>query len=267
MLKNKPVILPLLALVLLSGCRINRPSDVMSPKEMESYLYDFHLAQGIISTLPLDQKYKYQALNDWALAKNGISSDKLERSLVWYTRYPGEFARIYKKLNRRIDAEYNESLNIKSRIEKRSFSVGKGDSVSLWYLDSVALLNSSRYMSRLTMEQVGEESFRPCDTIVWKGTATVLCTDTSAAPRLYLAMTLSYNDSIATSDTMLYGPVSAPISLTMVLDTARSMKSVRFLAQYMEQSESDSRGMAVLSDIEMKRYHSWADTVTVSAED
>lgn len=252
-----------LAVVLFSACRINRPSDVLSPKEMEKYLYDYHLAQGIISNLPQDRKYEFQALNDWALAKNGFSNEQIERSLVWYTRYPGEFAKIYKKLNRRIDAEYKESQNIKARIEKRSFSVGSGDSVSLWYLDSVTILNSSRYMSRLTMEQIGGESFQPYDTVRWNGIVTLFCSDSVSSSRLYLAMTLAYKDSISTLDTVLYGPSSGPVFMSLVLDQSKSMESVRFLAQFMEDSENDSRGMAVISNVDMKRYHNRKDSLSI----
>ncbi len=262
-LKNSSCILLLLALALFSGCRLHRPSEVLSPKEMERFLYDYHLSQGIISELPQDQKYKAQALTDWALEKNGISSEQLETSLIWYTRYPGEFAKIYKKLNRRIDAECKESQNIISRMERRSFSVGSGDSVSLWYLDSLMILNSSRYMSKLTMEQVGGESFLPCDTIVWNGIATIISPDTVNSSSLYLAMTLAYADSISTLDTILCGSGSNGIRFSMVLDSVESMKSVRFLAQYLEDSESWRRGMAFISGIGMTRYHSKADTLAL----
>ncbi len=262
-LKNKLYIFLLPVLALFSGCRLHRPSEVLSPKEMETFLYDYHLSQGIISELPQDQKYKAQALTDWALEKNGISSEQLETSLIWYTRYPGEFAKIYKKLNRRIDAEYKESQNIISRMEKRSFSIGSGDSVSLWYPDSLIILNSSRYMSGLRMEQIGGESFLPCDTIVWNGTATIISPDTVNVSGLYMAMTLAYEDSISTMDTILTGSGSNGIRFSMVLDTVQSMKSVRFLAQYLEDSESNSRGMALISGIDMMRYHSNADTLAL----
>lgn len=260
-LKNSSYILLLLVLALFSSCRLHRPADVLSPKEMEKYLYDFHLAQAIISGLPQDEKYKSGALDDWALAKNGITRERLETSLVWYTRYPGEFAKIYKKLNRRIEQEYKESQNFKARAERRSFSVSDGDSISLWYLDSVALLNSSCYMSRLMMEQIGDATFKPGDTIVWNGTATVLCADTLAGTRLYMALTLVYNDSISTADTVVYETSSCPVTLSLTTDTARSLESARFLAQFLENSENDRRGMAVISGIGMIRYHASEETV------
>lgn len=255
-----------LFLILLSGCSLNRPSDVMSPKEMEKFLYDYHLASAVVATLPKDQKFKSQALTDWAYQKNGITKEQLDRSLVWYTRYPSEFAKIYKKLNRRIETEYDESKNLISRIEKRSFSIGEGDSVSLWYHDGVVLLNSSRYMSKVVMEQSCGSSFKPCDTIVWKGNITIISPDSAADSKIYLAMTLAYADSVSTADTLLQSPSSCPLSFVMTLDTAATLQSVGFMAQFMENSTSDTRGMAVISDVSMMRFHSRTDMASLPAD-
>ena len=89
------VILGLLAIAL-SGCRLNRPDNVLSPKKMEQFLYDFHMAQAVGQELPKEEKYTTDAYVNWAYQKNGITKAQLNRSLVWYTRYPKELARIPK---------------------------------------------------------------------------------------------------------------------------------------------------------------------------
>ena len=50
-----------LLLTVLSGCRLNRPDDVLPPKKMEQFLYDYHLAQAVSQDLPKDEKYTTQA--------------------------------------------------------------------------------------------------------------------------------------------------------------------------------------------------------------
>ena len=47
----------LLAIVAMTfyGCRLKRPDDVLSPKKMESVLYDYHMAQALVSELPKEE--------------------------------------------------------------------------------------------------------------------------------------------------------------------------------------------------------------------
>ena len=45
-------VLAVVLLLVLSGCRLKRPDDVLSPKKMEQFLYDYHMAQAIIQDLP-----------------------------------------------------------------------------------------------------------------------------------------------------------------------------------------------------------------------
>ena len=72
MRKTDILVLVLLA-TLLSGCRLHRPDDVMSPKKMEQFLYDYHLAQAIGQELSKEQKYTSKAYIDWAYEKNSAS--------------------------------------------------------------------------------------------------------------------------------------------------------------------------------------------------
>ena len=50
------VILGLLSLML-SGCRLKRPENVLSPKKMEQFLYDYHLAQAVTQDFSKDERY------------------------------------------------------------------------------------------------------------------------------------------------------------------------------------------------------------------
>ena len=143
-------LLILMLLPILYGCRLKRPESVLSPKKMEQFLYDYHLAQAIGQDLPQNEKYTTGAYIDWAYRRNNITKEEFERSLIWYTRYPKELNKIYKRLSNRIDDEYKAVSKSLSQIEKKSFSIQSGDSVDLWYLDRTALLNTSAYMNNLT---------------------------------------------------------------------------------------------------------------------
>ena len=127
--------------LLLSACKVNRPDDVLPPKTMEAVLYDYHLAQAILMDAESAEKYKRDFYLEWVYQKNGVTKEEFDNSLVWYTRYPEEFAEIYEKLSERVTKDRNQAAMLLERIEKSSFSVESGDSVDLWYLNRNIILS------------------------------------------------------------------------------------------------------------------------------
>ena len=82
-MKTDVLIIVLFSLTL-SGCRLRRPENVLPPKKMEQFLYDYHLAQAVSQDLPKDEKYTTQAYIDWAYQKNGVTKEEFNTSLIWY---------------------------------------------------------------------------------------------------------------------------------------------------------------------------------------
>ena len=265
MRKTDILVLVLLA-TLLSGCRLHRPDDVMSPKKMEQFLYDYHLAQAISFELPKNEKYNTKAYIDWAYEKNGISPDEFNRSLVWYTRNPKELAKIYKRLSNRVDAEYKSASRSLSQIEKKSFTIQSGDSVNLWYLAPEALLNTSVYMNKLTYRINSDTTFHKGDTILLNLSGTFISTDTCCPQYSYISLSAYYPDSVSTTDTILRS--SGSVGLSLVLDDNKDFSSISGSVNYLD--STDNRGsILVLSGMELMRYHrkTLPDTVTITISD
>ena len=251
MRKTDILVLVLLA-TLLSGCRLHRPDDVMSPKKMEQFLYDYHLAQAIGQELSKEQKYTSKAYIDWAYEKNGVAVEDFNRSLVWYTRNPKELAKIYKRLSLRVDAEYKSASRSLSQIEKTSFTIQSGDSVNLWYLSPSAILNTSDYMSKLTYRVSRDTTFHKGDTIRLSMNGTFVSADTWVPRYSYISLSAYYKDSVSTSDTILRS--SGLVELSLVLDTAKDFSSISGSVNYLD-STDNRNGILVLSGMELMRYH------------
>ena len=241
-----------LLLPVLAGCRLHRPDDVLSPKKMEQFLYDYHLAQAIGLELPKEERYSTKAYIDWAYQKNGISEDEFNRSLVWYTRNPREFAKIYRRLSNRVDAEYKSASRSLSQIEKKSFQVQSGDSVNLWYLSSNAILNSSAYMNKLTYKVNRDTTFHKGDTILLNVLGTFVSTDTCRPQYSYISLSAYYGDSVSTADTILRG--NGKVGLSVVLDTVKTFSSISGSVNYID-STDNRNSILVLSEMELMRYH------------
>lgn len=82
----------------------NRPDDVLSRREMRSFLTELHQLEGVFSSdysINEDEKqFYYQAL----FLKHGITKAQFDSSLVYYTKNPKIFERIYTGVNKNLEA-------------------------------------------------------------------------------------------------------------------------------------------------------------------
>ena len=251
-MKRIDVLLAVMLVLALSGCRLRRPDNVLSPKKMEQFLYDYHLAQAIGQELPKEERYTTEAYIDWVYKKNDISKETFETSLVWYTRNPKEFTKIYKRLSNRIEDEYKSSSRALSQIEKKSFSVLSGDSIDLWYLDRTALLNTSAYMNKLTYRVNKDTTFYRGDTVCLAMHGTFVSIDTGVPQYAYISLSAYYSDSVSTVDTILRN--SDGVLLTIVLDSKKDFSSISGSVNYLD-STDNRNSLMLLSGMELMRYH------------
>ncbi len=226
-------IISLFAIVLLlSACKVNRPDDVLPPKTMEAVLYDYHLAQAILMDAESAEKYKRDFYLEWVYQKNGVTKEEFDNSLVWYTRYPEEFAEIYEKLSERVTKDRNQAAMLLERIEKSSFSVESGDSVDLWYLNNTAIMSNSIFLDKLTYSIKADTTFHKGDTITWNVNSTFVAPD-SLPLKVYLAMSLRYGaDRVVTVDTLL--DHTSEVSLMSVTDTVADLNSLTGFVSYID---------------------------------
>jgi hypothetical protein len=97
--------------LILSGLfSCNRPDGVMSQSEMRAFLTDLHRLDGTLSVkfsgaTEREKVYFYNAL----FQKHGITKSEFDSSLVYYTRNPKTFDRIYSGVIRDLN-EINEDV-------------------------------------------------------------------------------------------------------------------------------------------------------------
>ena len=244
----------LLAIVAMtfSGCRLKRPDDVLSPKKMESVLYDYHMAQALVSELPKEEKFKSPAFYNWVYSHNKVSQESFERSLKWYTRFPKEFAKIYKRLSNRVEDEYHRSSKELAQIEKRSVDIRSGDSIDMWYLDRAALLNTSEYMDKMTFSISEDSTIYKGDTVVFSMKGTFVHDDSPVLQKAYISLSAEYNDSVYAVDTVVNE--SGPVSLMIVLSNKYKFSFLRGAVNYLDKTDKRT-SFLVLSDISLMRYH------------
>lgn len=250
---NRIFVVLTVVLCLLSGCRVNRPEGVLSPKHMEDYLYDYHLAQAIVQNLDVDKRYTSELYYNWVYEKNGVTKEQVENSLLWYTRYPKELSKVYDRLSVRIEKERTQSKIMLEKVEKRSFSVLSGDSVDLWYLGRTAMLIGSEYLNKISFNIAADSSFHYGDDITWNICSTFFGQDNdSVFSSAYLSMSVYYRDSISTVDAIIDN--SGLNSLYLSLDDSITPNSIRGSIIYIDPTLNPKRSL-LLNDINLIREH------------
>ena len=59
-----------------AGCKVKRPSDVISESKMENLLYDYHVAKSMGDNLPYSENYKKALYIDAVFKKYGANKGK-----------------------------------------------------------------------------------------------------------------------------------------------------------------------------------------------
>ncbi|MCC8146117.1 MAG: DUF4296 domain-containing protein [Bacteroidales bacterium] len=134
-------ILSFLAACILSACS-NRPSHVLSEKQMEDILYDLYIAEAEVrqnvSIFQRDTLLRQDILQS-VFDKHSITEERFDASLVWYNDNLDKYVRINERLGERYTIDI-ERLSTESEREKTEAQAL--DSVYLYSSASVILSSS-----------------------------------------------------------------------------------------------------------------------------
>lgn len=137
----------LLGLCLLAGCH---PHNILSRRQMISVLTDLHKAEATISAAGYSYGHEEAVGKCYyvVLEKHGITQAQFDSSLVWYTKHPERFDKIYPKVVARLESD------LKKWEEEHPTMVEKAPSRQLPDLDR--LLYQMRHGLLLDYWDIGE---------------------------------------------------------------------------------------------------------------
>lgn len=97
----------LLSVLCLAACKPGIPKDIIQPTEMENILYDIHVLDGYVGTIPTpDSARKTSApLYKGIFKKYGIDSATHAKSMAYYYKRPDLLSKMYDKISDRISKE------------------------------------------------------------------------------------------------------------------------------------------------------------------
>lgn len=250
-----------MAVLLFSACSDKRRDDVIAPDKLESVLYDYHLAQVMISDLPTNQRYKKDLYFDYVYDKHGVTKAEIDSSLVYYARYPKDLADIYTNLSQRISADMQRLDGEIKPVKVREAVPVEGDSVDLWYDARIVEMTSSPLANnRYSFTVPTDSNFGAGDRLAWSGKAVFLQDGVDSLHRyLHLNLRVEYaNDSIVSADTLLYasGDFTLEVSDTAVVKNING-------AAYLKSCNADERLLLVVPSLVRCRRAELPDSLSV----
>ena len=115
-----------------AGCKVKRPSDVISESKMENLLYDYHVAKSMGDNLPYSENYKKALYIDAVFKKYGTTQAAFDSSMVWYTRNTEILSKIYDKVKKRLKDEQELVGDLIAKRDKKPKMTKQGDSINVW---------------------------------------------------------------------------------------------------------------------------------------
>ena len=153
------------------ACTPSVPSDVIQPDEMESILYDYHLAQAMARrTDGKDMGYEvartkyYQAV----LRKHEVTEAEFDSSLVYYYSHVDYLHRIYGHVNERLSDEAKSLGATVGALGTYSQLSATGDTANIWKNATDVMLMPKPTMNRFDFTVETDSTFRRGDSFVFQ---------------------------------------------------------------------------------------------------
>ena len=144
------IILTLIIVAALSSCD-KAPRHVIGEHDMVGLLVDIHEAESLIDMYP--QTYgsdsMRKVLKQSVFMKHGVTAEKFDTSLVWYSRNMAVYAEVYEKVVNNLEQKRNDlevkSGNVVASRERRGGVKYKdfGDTADIWKAKRELVLTSS----------------------------------------------------------------------------------------------------------------------------
>jgi hypothetical protein len=116
-----------LVFILIGGCKPGVPKDIIQPEEIRLVLYDMHIADGYISTIPVPDSAKkvgasfYKAI----YKKYGIDSAMYTKSMNYYYDHVDDMGDIYKDVTARLQKSKDSMDKVQAKILKKAEAAKK----------------------------------------------------------------------------------------------------------------------------------------------
>ncbi len=238
-------------LTIVSACG-SGGDGILSKSKMEQVLYDYHIAQAMITNLPSDERYKAEMYMNAVYEENGVTKEQFDSSIVWYNRHAEDLEEIYDNLNDRFTV-MNEELQLQTgRKEMITLSSDNGDTVNIWSGTQLVLLRNRDILNRESFHIKADTSFYKGDKFLFKADGRLINSDKSSRNfRLTICFGVKYKDGKVISQVQ---SITRNDSRQMTLNTDEKEIDELF-GYFYYNGMPDENNFAVVSNIQLIKMH------------
>lgn len=250
-------------LLLVSACE-SRPKGILSKSEMRSVLYDYHLAQGMIESMPSGQSLRGNNYLDAVFRKHGITVAEFDSSMVWYNAHAEELRDIYSDLKKEFSARNEEIELITGNSAMTAYTSVTGDTADIWTGPRTLLLRQRDILSLKQFTLKADTSFRTNDR--FRLLADVQFIDNEGQDNnhsLTTALTLHNKTKKTFSDVRT---TSQPLSLQLNISQSDTSNLMDVSVLFYFDTNAQGRSLCVIDNIRLIRMHQPAALQTPTAE-
>lgn len=225
---------------------------IVSKSKMEQVLYDYHVVQALISSLPLDERYKAEMYMGAVYEKNEITKAQFDSSMVYYNRHAEDLKDIYDNLYDRF-ALMNEKIQLQTgNNEMMSFS-DNGDTTNIWGGKKIIMLRNKETLNKETFTLNTDTSFHKGDKFILKANTRLINNEKRSRDyRMTMCLNVVYDDNKQISEYQ-HITTSTPKQITLNTDKNKNISIISGFFYYT--GKSDERNFAIIDDIELIKIH------------
>ncbi len=247
------LLLLLLVVLAMSGCKPSVPSEYIQPDDMEDILYDYHIADAMAGQN--GSSVEQVAYEDAVLRKYGVSRKQFDRSLWYYMRNSERLYTIYQNLSQRLQNEALAEGASVNDIRQFGENTASGDTTNIWKQASSLLLVNSKPLNLRTFEIKADTSFHKGDKFILDLKSQYIIQQ--GMRNVVVVMSVWFtNDSVATRT--CYASTSGDLSL-MVDDNDRlGVKLIRgyfIMPKQIDGQDTETLKLFVAQNIRLVKMH------------
>ncbi len=161
--------LRLLLVLLIISCKPDLPPGILSDSEMESVLYDFHMAQAMSEINPINgsiEERRYE-LQQAVLRKHQITQADFDSSMSFYCSDLERMNIIYSHLAQRMEREA-DALGTSINSDVYAGLTAEGDTANMWVGRQIYALKSRLIDNIQSWQQTCDSTWLPGDDILFR---------------------------------------------------------------------------------------------------
>lgn len=247
---HKIILIIILAVFTLS-CE-NNSDKVISKSKMEQVLYDYHLAQSLVSTLSEEERYKAEMYINSIYEKNGITEEEFDSSMVYYNRHADDLKDIYDNLHDRFVA-LNEKVQLQTGNNEMLTFSENGDTTNIWGGKNMYVLRNNELENKEIFKIKADTSFYKGDKFILKTNVRMINPEKNSRNyRLTMCLIIKYTDGKQISEFQNFTTTSSK-QITLNTDANKELEHIDGYFYY--EAHSDERNFSIVDGIELIKIH------------